>query len=71
MAKAKTSKKSKTKAELLQEAVAKAVGAGKELHLASLTQQSRPQLPRQHRRGDREPGGGVEGELQRFTHGLP
>lgn len=36
MAKAKTSKKSKTKAELLQDAVAEAVGAGKELHLESV-----------------------------------
>ena len=36
MAKARTSTKSKTKAELLQEAVAESVGAGKELHLESV-----------------------------------
>lgn len=36
MAKAKTGTKSKTKAELLQDAVADAVGAGKELHLQSV-----------------------------------
>lgn len=36
MAKARTSMKSKTKAELLQEAVAEAVGAGKELHLPTV-----------------------------------